>query len=306
MKTILFLVFLVVITLAQEKTQEDPPLKVERVKEMSVEDFLYKHAHKRQPVIFEGIVDKWNAMKKWDFDFFSKNYGNLKVPVFKNPATDKIKVKVRKLKNFLKKLPKKRIVSHYQFSKTMPSLLKDIGKTPIYFIGNFFELFAKYKILQTPFDFKYLFIGGENANIGLRRNIYATNGWNVIIKGEQEWTLIPPRYSKLIRNDPTIDIKDFKKIKIITKPGDVLFIPGRWHFKVKTLKPSIYLEFNYVDGSNFHSSFNSILHDYKSFDVKYIRQLQKRFHSKEINENLNLYSKIAEYSGHGQDDFIKK
>jgi hypothetical protein len=60
--------------------------KIERVKEMEHESFIYNHAHKGYPIIFEGLIDKWDAYKKWDFDFFSKKFGNVVVPIFENPG----------------------------------------------------------------------------------------------------------------------------------------------------------------------------------------------------------------------------
>jgi hypothetical protein len=49
-----------------------------------------------------------------------------------------------------------KILSHFQFANPMPTLLKDIGETPLYFIQNFFELYPENKILHTRFDLVFL------------------------------------------------------------------------------------------------------------------------------------------------------
>ena len=93
MKEIFYIFLLIFIAFAEEKTTNEntTPLKIERVKEMTLETFMWNHAHLGQPVIFEGLIDNWSALKKWDFNFFSKKYGDLKIPVFKNPGRRKEK-----------------------------------------------------------------------------------------------------------------------------------------------------------------------------------------------------------------------
>jgi hypothetical protein len=91
MRVVIFFLF-VYCSLAQfqklPNLTPDSPLfqKIERVKELDHENFLYNHAFKGYPIVFEGLIDKWDAYKKWDFDYFSSKFGNLVVPIFENPG----------------------------------------------------------------------------------------------------------------------------------------------------------------------------------------------------------------------------
>jgi hypothetical protein len=149
-----------------------------------------------------------------------------------------------------------------------------------------------------------LFISSAESKIGIRRNLYSTHSWTTIIKGEQEWDLFSPEYSSYFKQNPLTPLTKFKRITVKTKPGDTLFIPSNWWFRVKTLKPSIFLEFDYMDGTNFHYCVEDILNDFKHFSPKYLARFRKALHTKEIEEILKFFGKVVEYSGYGQDEYI--
>jgi hypothetical protein len=158
-----------------------------------------------------------------------------------------------------------------------------------------------------------LFIASTESKIGIRRNLFSTHSWNTIIKGEQEWDLFSPEYTSYFKQNPLTPLNKFKRITVKTKPGDTLFIPSNWWFRVRTLKPSIFMEFGYMDGTNFHACLEDILNDLKHFSPKYLEKFRKAFHTKEIEEILLFFSKVVEYSGnslklkikgYGQDEYI--
>lgn len=44
-----------------------------------IENYTRKIFRKRGPIIFRGLAKEWECCKKWDFDFFKKEYGDKKV-----------------------------------------------------------------------------------------------------------------------------------------------------------------------------------------------------------------------------------
>jgi hypothetical protein len=64
------------------------PNEVPRRHRLSTEEFLHDYYSVNKPVIITGMMVDWPAMKKWNLDFFKKNFGDREVEVQFGRHTD--------------------------------------------------------------------------------------------------------------------------------------------------------------------------------------------------------------------------
>ena len=52
---------------------------VDKVEDISPEDFKKNYYDKMKPLVITGLAKKWPAYKKWNWDYFKDIVGNVKV-----------------------------------------------------------------------------------------------------------------------------------------------------------------------------------------------------------------------------------
>ncbi len=61
---------------------------VERVEDISQEDFKRNYYDPLKPLIISGLAKKWPAYSKWNWDFFKTVLGNQEVGIYNNVKSD--------------------------------------------------------------------------------------------------------------------------------------------------------------------------------------------------------------------------
>lgn len=217
--------------------------------------------------LLKNKANDWPAVKKWDFDFFDRNYGDENISMNfmrgitdKNASTQRNDISLRKyieeLKqgsfNYLKlnDLVNKRKELQADLDLSWLTSLKETG--------SFGETF-------------FYFMGGKGTKTPLHCEFPTTV--YIQIEGVKKWTIYPPKDRIFIdakmdrrtyffsdfdpKNPNERNFKYFKyasKNEFILNPGDILIVPPfYWHY-VENLTDSIGVAYKF---SNVKSSFKS-------------------------------------------------
>lgn len=225
---------------------------VDRIKNLSKEDFIKNYFDKNIPVVFEGGAKDWQCYKDWDFDYFTNQVGDVKT----------LMVDAEGLTGYSTK-------GEYDFIE-MKELIENIKGGGNKYL-RFSPLIHKNKKLQEQINLKWLrgmkakdsfgegfqlFIGPGNTETPLHNNI--TCNLFVMIRGQKHWRLYPTHASPVLRPTPSRGIfqssafnfrkPDYEKFPLakyldgydaVIEQGDILYIPPHmWHHVVNTT-PSI-------------------------------------------------------------------
>ena len=223
-------------------TTTDAQLRaIERQTRLTPERFKKEYLDTGQPVILMDFMDDWPAAKKWDFDFFKENYGNIKVPLFSNDTSKPGKgymtpVCHKPFSEYMEMLqagPTELRMFLFNILKEVPELMNDL-KAPTITKG-----FVK--------EYPFMFFGGKGSEVKLHYDVDFSSVFLNQFGGRKHVILFPPTESrKLYRQPFTVNShvhplkpnfekypasRDVQGFECLLEPGETLFIPSRyWHY----------------------------------------------------------------------------
>lgn len=226
----------------------------------------YKHLLK-QPLVIRGGANDWGCMNKWNFDFFSKEYGDEEIIIndlvgVVDPNDPQAFEKI-KLRNFIEQI-KNGSLKYLKFSNLVRQnveLHPDLNM----------DLMKKFDAPGSFGRMLYFFMGGAGS-ITPMHNEYPSVV-HAQIQGTKKWTLysqeermfLDPRTERrtyffsaadpLNVNDKNFPLLKYaNKYEVICEPGDILYFPPyTWHY-VHNITDSISISYKF---GSLQSSFQS-------------------------------------------------
>lgn len=238
------------------------PMTVPRIAPPSVEVFQREYVRRSRPVILTGLTTDWPALRRWSLDYLRARWGALDVPV------------VRLQQQTLGRDPNVGLLyetatfdraidlvftnngpSHYLIAPIegpLTTLFDDVA-TPAYCAGK-------------PRLRSRLWMSTTDTVSPLHRdfpeNVYAQ------IVGQKRFILLPPRDKRLVypysmrsklpqicavdAENPDLEryprFRQARPITIDVGPGDLFYLPGRWWHQVRTLTPSVSINWWWATG----------------------------------------------------------
>lgn len=219
-------------------------IPVDRLKELSPEDFRRKYLSKGVPVVLAGAAKRWRCLQEWSFESFRQRFGHETIKlvnrkgltdddiVFDHEYTEEIG-----FADFLDQaLAGRKYMRFSPLLEKFPELRND-------FDGKVFTRLMGFNFGVTH----HMFIGGPGTYTPLHNAI--TPFFFVNICGVKRWAFIPNQYLALL--DPAADgfgynhsganvdlsnVEQFPgfdcidRLEAVMEPGDVLFNPAwMWH-----------------------------------------------------------------------------
>ena len=210
-------------------------------------------ANKTRPLVIRGLIKNCNAVKKWNANYFTTNYGETNLLTLargkhfdKQNAytsfTHKIDCKYMSIKESLKNMMNESKESFYINNVTEifmhhPNLISDLNIDCLKKIDDSIDENSWYKV--------NMFMGGPETGSSLHCAVGGNFFFNIY--GKKKWILIDPCYSKYLRSTPSeqfgfaisgYDIEDNRQVaklndvipkyEVILEPGDMLYIPPWW------------------------------------------------------------------------------
>jgi hypothetical protein len=216
---------------------------IESLSNDSIQNFPEKFLQTNTPVVFNDLSEHWPAKKKWNLDYLSEHYGELRVPVYSSqPAKDNnhqhAATKTLKLSEYfalLKSGENDLRMFFYNILQNAPTLLDDF-KYPD--IG--LKFFKRLPVL---------FVGGKGSKVQMHYDIDYAHLLLCHFGGKKKVLLIPPEQTPYMYKVPysfsslfavDFSVPDFEKYPALQKingyttelnHGDCLYIPpGYWHY----------------------------------------------------------------------------
>jgi len=246
----------------EEKLKKMPkieamPLPEIKIEELSRENIMKISKNFTQPFIIRNLIKDFDCVKKWDLDYFEKEYGDINILAFSDTRVSYSREGGSKLKK----------CNNDNNLCSIKEICRGIKKGEPIYINNISTLFTVNekarnelnldkidKIINEYFIEKkiksqflsQLFLGGKNTGTSLHCASNINFFFN--IKGEKKWGFIDPKYTELIHcqtsdkglfsispDDYFSTSEDNKFLKIpryesLLCSGDFLFNPTwYWH-----------------------------------------------------------------------------
>ena len=277
----------------KSKLAKLPTIECERLPEIPINELNTKNVYKisngfTQPFVVRGLIKDFECVKKWDLNYFEKEYGDIELLSFSEQNSisykynDGSKLKVCNSENNLCSL--KEVIQGIRNSE--PVYVNNISK--LFSVSeqakNELDLEKIGKIMnesmfKTPREsnrfVSQLFFGGKNTGT----NLHSASNINFFfnIKGKKHWGFIDPKYTHLIKcqtsnqglfagseddyfsediNNPFLKIPRYETI---LEPGDFLFNPAwYWHAVKNKTDYTIAVANRYISNTSYLNPFEEL------------------------------------------------
>jgi len=230
-------------------------IEVDRIKEISIDDFKAQYLYKNIPVIFEGAALSWPCVEKWSLDYLSENLGDDLVTI-----SDQ-----QKLENQARQMTLAQVIEEIKAGDdTYYRFYPLLRRHPSYLKHFDYQWFLDRRGSRPWLEAFQVFIGGEGSVTPLHN----ANQGNLFTQvfGEKLWYLYPVEYTMIIDPDPAPNVyrrapfktangpfdpfnpsykspynlyEHIDSYKVHLKPGDILWNPPFYWHAVKNLSHSI-------------------------------------------------------------------
>lgn len=218
--------------------------EIERVSEISVNEFQRKYVEGSKPVVITNGTTDWKAMEQWNHNFFLKNCGNVAVKQsLYNPkicSDTTVGEAILKIQNG----PDVVYIQEWWVEKDFPAV-RDFFSVPAYFRNDWHtKIFEKLPM--------HLWIGSKNAITPIHQDGVGINVWTAQISGSKRWIMCHMDSKISIGADGYPDVDKFLNDSSTQlcysdlKRGEILFVPKRWWHRTRGLAPAISLNTQYV------------------------------------------------------------
>jgi hypothetical protein len=234
--------------------------KLERVKDISKEDFIRNYYNKQKPVVLENYAKDWPAVKKWHLDYLKSKAGHGEVEVFgswKNNNPTQIKMPP---------------VSKMTFSEYIDLMMGDDNDFRLFL----FDIFKIAPELKKDFYYKrygftwikthpVMFFGGGKADVRLHFDLDMSNVFLTQFEGVKRVKVFSPEYNNDLYKQPfsshsnvdllNIDFEKFPRLKNVKgfeaelRWGDTIFMPSGWWHHIEYVTPGFGLALRSVNSS---------------------------------------------------------
>ncbi|TKI72678.1 hypothetical protein FC756_01045 [Lysinibacillus mangiferihumi] len=225
-------------------------------------DYISEFEDMNRPLLVKNYASKWEAFKKWNLDFFKKQYGEYTVDASYNNQFYELSLK--EYISYITEIPADQrampeLYLNWKFQYEASELSNDYNEP--HFITNLFnQKFFSSKIQK---QYSWIYVGPKGSGSPLHIDIDNTHGWNALLSGEKEWIFLSPDESEKIieakKRFPNLDLFDetilsmfpkFNYERVVQEEGDLLIIPSCWWHQVINNDLTIALTENYVNKHN--------------------------------------------------------
>ena len=199
--------------------------KIDKIKNITPEEFRNNYVAKRKPVVIEDAVLKWEALKKWSSDFWIKNYGDKKVVVDNENYT--LKEIIELAQNSNENLPAP-YYRNIRIDHEYPELKADISPESDFCLPNKFynNLFKPLKNSFLAYGQYELFIGGKGRSFPyLHYDVPGADTFIHQISGVKDLILFSPEDSQYLypKTGAAFNVSDIPDIENVSEEKYPLF-----------------------------------------------------------------------------------
>lgn len=214
------------------------------VEDISRDEFYRSFVQKKRPVVIKGVIDKWDALKKWGLDYMAEAGKDLDVNVKTGNIArgNRDTIKMDEYCNLLKKAQQPARENGVSSSlpylhdipifHLLPGLAKDINEFPLKYFPEWY--WTKW------WNYVQFFMGGKNSLTPLHFDTLYTHNLFFQVVGSKKFILIPGdhkqfcyvynwRWSPVDPASPDYTsyplFRQAACMEVVIGAGDILYIP---------------------------------------------------------------------------------
>ena len=214
--------------------------EVDRVSEISRDDFQSKYMHPERPLVIESLAADWPARRKWTPEFFRQEHGHRLVKVYDHSFATPGETYMSSLRTIPLRDYIDQVIHQdgdlrmflYNMVREAPELKQDV------IFPDLADGFSKM--------FIFMFFGCTGSVTPIHYDIDMTHVFHTPLYGRKRVVLFAPDQSRRLYQHPftirsyvNVDEPDYQRFpalagargyQAILEPGETIFIPsGYWH-----------------------------------------------------------------------------
>ncbi len=211
---------------------------IERRSGLTRREFEEEYLKKNKPVVFTDLAAKWPATEKWTFEWLSKNYGHLEVPLYDNNFRKPGKGYLTPTKHMpfgdylalIQQGPTELRMFLYNIFKHAPELTSDFA------MPHVTDGFLK--------NFPMMFFGGQGAKVDLHYDLDCATVFLTQFQTRKRVILFAPdqgdylyQHPFTVQSEVKLDRPDFELhpallkaqgYEVVLEHGETVFMPHLW------------------------------------------------------------------------------
>jgi len=251
------------------KVSETQDCFIPHRRDLDYKTFVNNYLRPRKPVIFDGALQEWDAVRNWTPQLFAERYGALDLVIDGRPVTMGNLITLILNADQHSSAP---YLRNYPISSISRDLLQDIEPLPAYLRPNWLETKfhpAKLNRILGRAVIPDIFIGGACSSFPfLHYDLLNSHAFLCQIYGEKSYAMYSPDQTPLlyrstehpnrsqICNIESPNLNEFPRFAAarpiggILRAGEMIFVPAGWWHTAKILSPSITVSINVANSSN--------------------------------------------------------
>lgn len=285
-----------IITRPIEYDSQTVPIQRVKREDLTPESFFKDFASQSRPVIIEGAASHWPAMKEWSVNRLRDRFRHVSFKVGEDSKRKKLRMKMKYFVDYMKYQqddnPLYLFEATFHDNTEMLSLLDDF-ETPDLFPHDWLNLMNR----DSRPPFRWFCIGPKRSGTTVHVDPLGTSAWNAVTHGCKRWVLFEPQTPKRVvkakglkqkgEDDEAVMYFDFLLPRLkqtypdvrvyegLQKPGDVIFVPGRWWHGVLNTEDCVAVTQNYCGPDNFKDVWTSARKDREKIAYLWLRNMRK-------------------------------
>ncbi len=258
---------------------------IDRVKDISVEDFQRNYASRNLPVIISGCVDHWPARKKWNLDYFETRYGDKTLNF--SDKNWRLGDFIEQVRSGIQPAP---YLNQVKLDEQFPELYDDIRDLK-YTRDNLLGSKLVPPGMRIVRGIKALFIGSGGSGFGKLHWDYSyLHVYISQLHGDKDFVVYAPSDSAFLypkpgfaKNDSVIDdfnnfdadrypdVRKATPLRFTVHEGETVFVPAGWWHSTKMHGISISIAESALDKFNWNRRYQDYLDEYRAVDVSRLK-----------------------------------
>lgn len=229
--------------------------QIERVGALTADEFAKYYRAPSQPVVIQGLLEDWPALKKWSFAYLQQQCGSARVVI---DSYNSQRARQATFREFCEALePNRRAggaplyLQEWLFMSDCPFLAQDMPELAI----------AQYDFRRNLYGERIstnhqLWIGQTGATTRIHQDSYLIDVLHAQIIGEKLWYLAAPPACLTRDRSGQVNFDEFlanpatQLFQCVLKPADVLYLPALWWHRIELLSDSVGLGRKCLDERN--------------------------------------------------------
>lgn len=248
---------------------QNAPVEVKRLENADPDAFRRDFAEASRPAVIGDGFRYWPRAAEWRIERLVRRFRDRTLPAYELDGRVDLADQLEKIAASDRDDPEP-YIRNINIITELPELLPDFAPTiPLCTPNRIGSPLLPSRLFPRDGHLLELFVGGPGSQFPyVHYDDPVMHTWSLLLEGTKEWTLFAPEDGKFLYpkaefpfhshiTDPdTVDLERFPDyagatpIKIVQKPGELLFVPAGWWHTAKNIEASLTVAWDQLCASN--------------------------------------------------------